>query len=51
MIISVRTELEELAKWIPELTAKHKPKPTPEPLPREAWQAITRDLEPAIVAK
>lgn len=44
--MSVRTELEELAKWISELTAKHEPAP-PQPLPREAWQAITRDLERA----
>ena len=42
--MSVRAELEDLVKWIGELTAKNAPPPPPEPLPREDWQAVDRDL-------
>jgi hypothetical protein len=45
--MSVRTELEELVKWISELSAKEKPTPSPEPLPREVWQAVDSDLRRA----
>jgi hypothetical protein len=36
-------ELEELVKWISELSAEE-PGPAPQPLPRDAWQAVGRDL-------
>jgi hypothetical protein len=45
--MSVRTELEELVKWISDLSAEEEPDPTPEPLPREAWQAVDGDLRRA----
>ena len=45
--MSVRTEVEELAKWISGLPEKEEPEPTPQPLPRETWQAIERNLHSA----
>jgi hypothetical protein len=45
--MSVRTELEELAKWITDLSAKEKPEPTTQPLPREEWQGLARNLKTA----
>ena len=42
--MSLRTELEELAKWISTLTAKQESETTPTPLPRENWQRIEHDL-------
>lgn len=45
--MSVRTELEELAKWLSGLSEKEEPEPTPQPLPRETWQAIERNLQSA----
>jgi hypothetical protein len=45
--MSVRTELEELVKWISELSAKkEKPDPTHSPS-REVWQAVDGDLRRA----
>jgi hypothetical protein len=45
--MSIRAELEELGKWISELSAKRGPAPTPQPLPREDWQAVDKDLRRA----
>lgn len=42
--MSVRTELEDLVKWISELSAKGKPTQPPQPLPREDWHAVDSDL-------
>ena len=44
--MSVRTELEELVKWISKLSAKDEPKPSTQ-LPRQDWQAIDRLLHQA----
>jgi hypothetical protein len=45
--VSVRTELEQLFKWISELWAKKEPEPTPKPLPSEDWQAVESELHKA----
>jgi hypothetical protein len=45
--MSVRTELEELVKWISDLQADKEPAQKPETLHREVWQAVDRDLERA----
>jgi hypothetical protein len=44
--VSVRTELEELVKWISGLSAE-KPKAKSEPLAREVWQDVRGDLQDA----
>jgi hypothetical protein len=44
--MSVRTELEELARWISSLSEKDA-KPTPDVLPRKNWQDIDEDLTDA----
>jgi hypothetical protein len=48
--MSVKTELEELLKWISELAEKQKEKPKEKEkpqLPREVWQAVDQDLQRA----
>jgi hypothetical protein len=45
--MSIRTELEDVVKWISELMAKDQPDPKPKPLPREQWQRIDADLRRA----
>jgi hypothetical protein len=46
--MSVRSDLEELAKWISDLSEKEKPA-TPSPRPRESWRAVGRNLTAAVV--
>jgi hypothetical protein len=42
--MTVRTELEELAKWIADLTEEEPPKKGPEHPAREVWQGVSGDL-------
>jgi hypothetical protein len=44
--MSVRTELEELTKWISDLSAEEL-EPTPQPLTRDVWQHVDSDLRRA----
>lgn len=45
--MSVKAELEELVKWISDLSEPETPTPTPEAPGREDWQALDRDLDEA----
>lgn len=45
--MSVRSELEELVRWISDLSEEQKAEPPPDPLPRESWQAVGRNLNSA----
>jgi hypothetical protein len=45
--MSVRSELEELVKWISDLQKEEKPVVEPQPLPREDWTSIENSLKSA----
>lgn len=47
--MSVRTELEELVKWISELSEEETPAPEPEHLTRDVWEDVAGDLRRAAV--
>lgn len=47
--MSFKSELEELVKWISELSESKEAEPTPEPLHREDWQAVDGTLQRASI--
>jgi hypothetical protein len=45
--MSLQAEIEELVKWISDLSESHDSKPKPVPLYREDWRAISENLKDA----